>query len=222
MICHPARIINTQDATKWQISLKDLHQRILRIVRYRLGSFTIAESGQLVRPGDYILYGTYGREPIRDIQQVRDSDGNLEYKETIVKDIRLQRILIYATGETHAILNELLVPYGNFSLRYILYHLHQYFSQSISMEAYCGQHDFDERTFEGWIEWMKQNITILTQLGLTQDRKDNRQTLKQWTEELIVHFYEAGEKALYLLRLALYQQHRMSDHKKRQRKERPG
>lgn len=218
MICFIPGLINTLDKEIWKISLKDLYEKALSAVWNRTVSISIAETGESIDRTDYILYGTYSRKEIYDIQLLENENGVLEYKEVDITDLRIQRIQVLSSGETHAVLNDILVPYGRYSIRFILYHLYQCFSQNISFEAYCSEQErFDERTFKTWLIWMKQHITILRGLGLTNDRKERRQVLKEWVEEMIDGFLEAGKRALRLLKCYLFQRHKMPDHSKRQK-----
>ena len=216
MICQIASFCKTLSERIWKISLKELNFRYIQAIWIRAVALCIAESGKPISPADYICYGTYGRKPILDVQLVVSPDGSVRYEEVLVVDLRIQRIQEKETGATQALLNDILVPYGNFSLRYILFHLHQYFGLEMSIETYCVGKDFDERTFKVWIVWMKQHITILRELGLTQDSKENKQIMKQWVDEIMKDLCESAEKSLRLLKLGLYQRHPMPDHSSRQ------
>lgn len=211
MICQIESFCKTLIKESWTVSLKELNDRYIQAVWNRTVSLQIAESGKQINSTDYILFGSYKRAAILDVQLVEDADGNTVFKEITVIDLQIQRIQDKITKATHALLNDILVPYENFSLRFILYHLHQYFSRNISIEEYCAIQAFDERTFKAWIAWMRQHITILRRLGLTQDPKENRQTLKTWVCEIFETFHEHVAKSLHLLKLGLYQRHRMPE-----------
>ena len=68
MICQIDRIINSVGQEFWKIPLKELYGRILGIVRMRRSGFYIPSCERYVEADEYILWGTYTRERIIDIQ----------------------------------------------------------------------------------------------------------------------------------------------------------
>lgn len=192
-----------------KMPLTTIYQRLQSAVRARKLRFFMPSSGRHSTADGYILWGYYTRERIIDKQPELQEDGTWEYVDIEIKDFQIQRIMDKRTGRTHAVLCELLVPYKQYSLRYILYHLYQYFSQAVTQEAYCLNEDIEVKTFTLWLKWLKNHISILDALGLTENYTDNRKMLGQWIRELAGDVIEWTYRSLRTVNRALFQERRM-------------
>ena len=96
-----------------------------------------------------------------------NEDGTWEYKEVVISDFKIQRIMDQETGKTHAVLGELFIPYKQYTIRYVLYHLMQIFSKFTSQEAYCPGEDKVNTldVLKVWLKWMRDHITTLRDIG---------------------------------------------------------
>ena len=189
--------------------LETIYNQLVSSVRTRLLLFFMPSSKTQSKADDYILYGHYTRNRIIDIEAVVQEDGTVRYEKVIINDLQIQRIKDKRTGKTHAVLGEILVPYKEYSLRYILFHLWQYFSQSTTQAIYCLDANIDEKMFTQWLKWLRDHITILRELGLTENYSENRKILGQWVSQLIGDLIGWTHKSLNKLNLTLFQGRRM-------------
>lgn len=212
MICQFAWRVNTPEEDFFKIPLNELYERILNAVHSRRSRFFLPSRGRYCEADDYILNGGYKRKRIIDIQMVRNEDSTYRYEEVEIRDFRVQRILEKGAGHTtHAILPEIFVPYKQYSLRYILFHLREYFRKPISQETYCLDAGIEIKTFRLWLKWIRDHIIVLAELGLTQNRRDNWETMRQWIQELTVDLFEWTARSLRKLNLGLFQEHPMPE-----------
>ena len=209
MICQIYTRINILPKDLWTISLNELYLQCSNAVRARGAKFYMPGSECWPKADGYELYGGYFRKEIIDIQQVPNEDGTWRYEEVRIESFRIQRIKDKQTGKTHAILNELFVPYKQYSLRYILYHLCQFFKQSTTQEAYCLEAEIQVETFKGWLKWLKNHATVLAGLGITKDYRDNWQIMSEWIQRMAGDISEWVYRSLRNLNLALFQQRPM-------------
>lgn len=212
MICQFAGRINTPDEDFWKISFEDLYKRFSDAIRSRRAWFYIPSSKRYCNADGYILNGGYGRKRIVDIQLVQDSDGNFQYEEVEIKNFRIQRILEKGSdGKTHAILPEIFVPYKEYTLRYILFHVREYFRNLVTQEKYCLDAEIDVKIFRIWLKWIRDHITVLAELGLTKDYRDNWQIMRQWVQKLTADISGWTAKSLKKLNLCLFQERPMPE-----------
>lgn len=224
MLCQFLKIINSQNSDNsdfWRISLEDYYEQLVEAFRMRKVSFYMPSSERISAPDSYILYGGYVRELIIDIQQVQNEDGNWEYREIVISKFRIQRILDKNSNKTQAILNSLFVPYKQYSLRYVLYYLQQFFNQYRTQEEYTMDMKA-ERTFRIWLKWLRDHITVLRKLGLTCNYIDNWQILKQWIGEIFSDLPKWSDISLQKINLGLFQDHLMPENTKYQNYVRAG
>ena len=219
MICHFLSTINIQNENFWRIPLEEYYLQL--VDRSRKISFFMPSSECVSSPNSYILYGSYTRDLIIDIQQVQNDDGSWEYREIAVSKFRIQRILDKKTGKTQAVLSGLLVPYKQYSLRYVLYYLQQFYDQYITQEDYSLDRKA-ERTFRTWLKWLRDHIMVLRGLGLVKLYKDNWQRLGQWVGEMFSDPSGWTARSLQKLNLGLFQDHRMPENTKYRRYARDG
>ena len=130
------------------LSIKEIYDQMLL---YALGN-------RVIRIGcpkcgkecmDFTIHGSYLRNVI-DLVAQKDENGNTLFGkngEAIFQDYQAEKLKMKITrikckddGSTHALLFNLVVPYGQYSLRYIVYHLHKMIHSEDSMEGYCDKH----------------------------------------------------------------------------------
>ena len=214
MICFFNSDCNSIMKNFWKISLVDFYNDCLETVRNHTADFFLPCIQRLALPDDYIMYETYERKHFKDVRLVKQPDGSFVAEETVIEDFRIQRILLIENGKpakTQAILPDFFIIYGRFSLRYVLYHLSQFFDKDTSIEDYCLDHSISIPTFTKWLKWLEDNISILREIGLFQDKKENRKTLKEWIHEIKTRSTDWLIKSLRLLNLSLFQRRRMPD-----------
>ena len=211
MICQFSWRINTPDKDFWEISLEELYERFLNAVQRRNARFYMPSSEGYCGPDEYTLNGGYLRKRIIDIQRVQCNDGSFRYEEVEIREFRIQRILDKRSGHTHGILPDVFVPYKKYSLRYILFHIREYFRKGKTQEKYCLDEEIEVKTFRLWLAWMREHITVLAGMGLMQRYKDNWQIMRQWVQKLTANPYEWTAKSLRKLNLGLFQDRRMPE-----------
>ena len=222
MICQFAWKINTLTEVFWRVSLEELYDMVSKAVRYHRTRFYIPSSECYCRADDYILYGSYSRSRIIDIQEFWGNDNRWHYREVEIQDFRIQRILDKATGRTHAILPEIFVPYRQYSLRYILFHLRHFYGSFVTQEAYCLEVGIDIKIFKGWLKWFRNYITVLANLGLTKNYQDNWHILGQWIKAMSQDILGWTYKSLKKLNLGMFQDHQMPENTMYRNYERSG
>ena len=188
----------------------------------RRSGFYIPSCERYVEADEYILWGTYTRERIIDIQYLPDEDGNWRYETIELEDFCIQRIMDRQTGATHAVLNEFFVPYKQHTFRFILFHLCQFFRQCITQEAYCLEAEIDVEEFHQWLKWLKDNITLLFGFGLTENYSDNWQAMSRWVPEIARDISDWAYNSLRKLNRALFQDRPMPEKTKYQKYDRSG
>lgn len=156
----------------------------------------------------YILYGTYKRKVI-DARITGFRNNIPQFETQKIDDFRVQRLMHKECGHTHALMFELFVPYQKYSLRFVLLHLHRYFQTDTTIEAYCLDNDIPISAFRRWQQWLKENMSLLTEIGLVREVKENRENLRKWLEEIRRHTGRWMLKSLAYINLALFQRHRM-------------
>ncbi len=203
--------INPLAKELWEIPLEELYDRISGVVRSRKARFYIPSTESYCEADDYTLNGGYLRKKIIDIRLMKNEDGTFQYETIEIRDFRIQRILEKSTGHTHAILPEIFVPYRQYSLRYILLHVSEFYHQHHpkAQETYCLDAEIDIKAFKQWIKWMKDHITILAEIGLTADYRDNLELFRSWVQKLMAGTLNWMAKSLRKLNLGLFQEHVM-------------
>ena len=223
MICQFPWRINPLAEDFWTISLEELYKRISGSVRHRSVRFYMPSSERCCEANGYILNGGYTRARIIDIQLIQDAEGNCRYEEVVIIEFRIQRILEKGAGcTTHAILPEIFIPYKQYSLRYILFHVREFFKQSVTQEAYCLDAGIDIKAFRLWLKWIRDHLTVLAGLGLTEKYQDNWRIMQQWVQKLNADILEWTAQALKKLNLGLFQEHPMPENTMYRNYERSG
>lgn len=65
--------------------------------------------------------------------------------------LSVPRFLCQSCGRTHALLPDILIPFGSYSLRFILTVLHGYLDRSCSVTSFCEHWQIAVSTLYGWI-----------------------------------------------------------------------
>ncbi|MFI3173417.1 MAG: DUF6431 domain-containing protein [Eubacteriales bacterium] len=65
--------------------------------------------------------------------------------------LTIPRLQCNSCGHTHAILPDVLIPYGSYSLYFILHILDRYLHRTISVQAFCDAWEISISTLYGWI-----------------------------------------------------------------------
>ena len=214
MICLFNSNYNSIQKDFFEISLGDLYNRFLEHVHSHTAKIFLPCLQRFALPESYVLYGFYQRKLIYDVRMVKHEDGSVTAEEITLKDFSIQRIQVMENGQavgTQGILPELFIVYGQYSVRFVLYHLGCFFEEGSSIEDYCLEHSFSIPTFRKWLEWLKANISILRESGLFQDRNENRKILADWVREIKCSLAEWLARSLRLLNRSLFQWHRMPD-----------
>ena len=210
MVCYETPRVKTPSKKIWAQPLTELIEAFVTKVRTRMAYFYDPYLERMCAPDDYILWGTYPRENILDIQMVRNEEGHWELQEVEVLDLKIQRIRL-KDGTTHAILMHLFIAYGRVSLRYVLYHLDQFYTQHMSVEEYCKGKRFDKVTFIKWQKWLRDYSVILGGFGLTSSWRENREHLKEWVEKIIAFPRKWVIRSLRVLNLGVFQRRPMPE-----------
>ena len=156
----------------------------------------------------YILYGTYTRTVI-DARVKGYHNGIPELETIVIENFRVQRILHKDCGHTHALMFEWFIPYQQYSFRFVLLHLFRYFKTDTTIEAYCLDNTIPIQTFRRWLGWLKENMGLLTEMGLVQDAKENKENIREWICRIKENMEHWLLKSLAGLNLALFQRHKM-------------
>lgn len=69
----------------------------------------------------------------------------------VCHDITVPRVKCHSCDHTHAILPDVLIPYGSYTLRFILIVLRRYFLSSTTVSALCEQFQIAVSTLYAWI-----------------------------------------------------------------------
>ena len=209
MICQLTWRIKALPDDFWKNSLTEVYLGCSNAVRTRRTRFHMPGSEYSLNADRYELCGGYFRKEIIDIQQVPNEDGTWRFEEVRLEAFRIQRIKDKQTGKTHAILPEFFVPYKQYSLRCILYHLREFFMQPITQEAYCLESGIEVETFRDWLKWLKSHATVLAGLGFTEDYRDNWKIMREWIQKICKDISGWARRSLRNLNLALFQQRPM-------------
>ena len=73
-----------------------------------------------------------------------------EHGETVTCQISVTRIICSSCGRTHAILPEIIIPYGSYSLVFILTVLRDYYLSQMTIKALCDKYQIAHSTLYAW------------------------------------------------------------------------
>lgn len=99
---------------------------------------------------NHTIYSSYSRDMI-------------VFSEGIRKDytVSIPRIKCHC-GHTHAVLPDVLIPYGSYSLRFILQVLCEYLCKHCTVEDLCLRFQISKSTLYGWIHLFLKHHNLLT------------------------------------------------------------
>ncbi len=99
--------------------------------------------------GRHILYSSYERSMI-----------SLEEGERRDLVVTIPRIRC-SCGHTHAVLPDVLIPYGSYSLRFILTVLFCYLTRHVTVEELCSKFQIVKSTLYSWIHLFIEHFNLL-------------------------------------------------------------
>jgi hypothetical protein len=193
------------------LSIKEIYDQMLL---YALGN-------RVIRIGcpkcgkecmDFTIHGSYLRNVI-DLVAQKDENGNTLFGkngEAIFQDYQAEKLKMKITrikckddGSTHALLFNLVVPYGQYSLRYIVYHLHKMIHSEDSMEGYCDKHGIDVDDMQKWIKWLEENAPLLQQANLIPENDEMAKDDSAENGEDIAHSDNRRMKNISFLKIII-------------------
>jgi len=157
----------------------------------------------------YVLYGTYPRKQLIDARVIGYHNGIPELETIVVREFRVQRLMHKDCGHTHALMFEWFIPYQKYSIRFVLLHLHRYFLMGQTIEYYCLENEIPVTVFRRWLEWFRENMPFLTQMGIVRDRNENRENLRKWLSMILKNTGPWLLRSLAGLNRVLFQRHEM-------------
>ena len=99
--------------------------------------------------GNHAVYSSYERSMISFEEGVR--------RDSIVS---IPRIKCHC-GHTHAVLPDVLIPYGSYSLRFILTVLFCYLTRRVTVEELCSKFQIVKSTLYSWIHLFIEHFNLL-------------------------------------------------------------
>ncbi len=192
-------------------SIKEIYDQMLS---YALGERVIRigcpKCGTLCM--DFVVHGSYSRNVI-DLVVRKDENGNALLGNNggvIFQDyqaekfsMNITRIKCKGDGSTHALLFNLVVPYGRYSLRYIVYHLREMIHSEESMEGYCNMRGIDVDDMQKWIKWLEENAPLLQQANLIPENDEMAKDDSAENGEDIAHSDNRRMKNISFLKIII-------------------
>jgi hypothetical protein len=159
----------------------------------------------------YILYGTYIRKKVIDARVTSYADGVPLFEVEEISEFKVQRLKHKECGHTHALMFDWFIPYQRYTVRFALLHLEEYYRncEKLSIETYCLDRMIPVKTFRMWLQWMNENMGLLTEMGVVQNRKENKRNIRGWLSEILCHTGAWMLKSLSGINLMLLQNHTM-------------
>jgi len=74
--------------------------------------------------------------------------------------LTIKRVICTSCGCTHALLYDVLIPYGSYSLRFILYVLRAYLNRTGTVAALCEQFSIAVSTLYAWIDLFNEHANL--------------------------------------------------------------
>lgn len=158
---------------------------------------------------DYICYGKYTRKLVIDARLTGYQNGIPQFERVEIREFKVQRIKHKKCGHTHGALFELFIPFQKYTIRFVLIHLKRYYSMHTSIESYCLDNDIPIKVFREWIQWMKRNMSFLTEIGAVKEYQENKKNISEWLLTIMEDIPFWITKSLTLLNLSLFQRHSM-------------
>ena len=75
----------------------------------------------------------------------------IENNSTVCHNVSISRVICSSCGHTHALLPDILIPYGSYSLFFILKVLRSYYLHSYTSEMLCSIYSISISTLYAWI-----------------------------------------------------------------------
>lgn len=99
--------------------------------------------------GNFSLHAYYHR----DFISIKNGKRN-------ICSVRIPRFKCESCNHTHAILPDILIPYGSYTLRFILTILLKYVNRSCSVEVFCAKWEISISTLYNWIHLFELHGTL--------------------------------------------------------------
>lgn len=74
----------------------------------------------------------------------------IEHGKVCYHSITIPRVICSSCGHTHAILPDVLIPYGSYSLRFILTVLRAFFLRKETIDSLCSRYQLSRSTLYSW------------------------------------------------------------------------
>jgi len=74
--------------------------------------------------------------------------------------LTIQRVICGSCNSTHALLADVLIPYGSYSLRFILHTLRAYLNRTCTVAALCNRYNIAISTLYRWIDLFKEHANL--------------------------------------------------------------
>ena len=211
MINQPRRKIKSFNIAFMQEELEILYKNAVNAVADGSCSIVLACCQVLSILSSFIFYGTYPRDVLDVVAYFRA--GKVCYKVCKVK-LSIQRIKCVRKGcktsSTHALLFDFFVPYGHYSVRFILYYLNLYFNSNKSIEAFCLEYGlklFSEKTFRKWLIWYDEHIDLFSQMGIVGNPKEKRKIREKCYRSMISDIGQTIRRTLRKINRSIFQTH---------------
>lgn len=91
----------------------------------------------------------------------------IENGSVICHSLTIPRVICSSCGHTHAILPDVLIPYGSYSLFFILRVLRLYFLHSFTIEKLCSRYEISISTLYAWVHLFQKQKSLW--LGVLSD-----------------------------------------------------
>ena len=75
-------------------------------------------------------------------------------------DLSIQRVMCSSCETTHALLADVLIPYGSYSLRFILHTLRAYLNRNCTVATVCQRYAIAISTLYTWIALFKEQANL--------------------------------------------------------------
>lgn len=91
----------------------------------------------------------------------------IENGSVVCHSITISRVICSSCGHTHAILPDVLIPHGSYSLFFILRVLRSYFLHSFTVEKLCSRFEISISTLYAWVDLFQKQKALW--LGVLSD-----------------------------------------------------
>lgn len=83
--------------------------------------------------------------------------------------VSVPRVLCASCGRTHAILPDVLIPYGSYTLRFILVILSEYLKRAVTVQEFCASWGIAVSTLYDWVHLFEKQASLW--LGILKEVK---------------------------------------------------